>query len=91
MKKSSSKGGGGGGVGEDNGSFDSSRKAPSHQAMKSFPFFISEYLKATCHLTIFMHRMCTAGKIERNNYQDSQCGAFLGKTSLVYVIAPINR
>ena len=40
------------------------------------------------HLTIFMRGMRKKGKIQSNNYQDVQCRpSFVGKTSLVFLIA----
>ena len=48
-------------------------------------------LKATSHLTISMRGMRAKSKIQRNYYQNLQCGpTFAGKSSSVPLIAPMH-
>ena len=50
-------------------------------------FVVSDHLKATFHLTIFMCGLRATGKIQRDNYHHGSCGTSLtGKTSSVPLI-----
>ena len=49
--------------------------------------FSNDYVKATSHLTIFMHGLRAKSKIQRNNYHHKNIGSSLtGKTSSVSLI-----
>ena len=57
------------------------------RAQRNFLLF-----KAASHVTIFMHGVRAKGKIQRNNYQDVQCGpCFGGKTSSLPLIHPCTK
>ena len=61
-------------------------KSPVWIGLRRISCFVC--IKATSHLSIFLHEMCAKGKIQRNNYQDGQRGpSFAGKTLLVILTA----